>query len=85
MSQTVDQFICTYLQRARSIPGETHDARMQCNFLETGLIDSLGVIDLVMAIESEFKISFRNEDFEDPRFPTVGGLIAIVERYAAAR
>lgn len=49
------------------------------NFFETGLIDSLGILSLIDAIESEFGIEFTHDHFEQRRFSTISGLSEIIE------
>lgn len=72
------QFVIDSLSRGGAVPGATEPERFQCNYLLAGLIDSLGLIDLVMALEERFGIAFTSDEFEDPRFRIVGGLIEIV-------
>ena len=48
------------------------------NYFEVGAIDSFGVIELIEAVESHFKIAFRQHDFQDRRFASIAGLAEIV-------
>jgi acyl carrier protein len=48
------------------------------NYFEAGAIDSFGVIELIEAVESHFKIAFRQHDFQDRRFASIAGLAEIV-------
>ena len=48
------------------------------NFFEAGVIDSLGVIELITEIEGEFKVRFTHNHFQDPRFTTIQGLSEII-------
>lgn len=48
------------------------------NYFEAGLIDSLGVIDLIESIEEEFNMKFSGDHFQDRRFPTINGLAEII-------
>jgi len=45
---------------------------------DSGLIDSFEIIDLVVFIESMYKVKFSSEDFKDPRFFTVNGLSELI-------
>ena len=49
------------------------------NYFGKGWVDSLKFIQLVSDIESEFKISVSNNEFQDRTFSTIEGLIKIVE------
>lgn len=48
------------------------------NYFNTGAIDSLGVIELIEAMEQTFSVSFTQDDFQDRRFQIVSGLSAIL-------
>ena len=47
-------------------------------FFHNGVLDSLGVVELVSAVEDELGVALREEDLLDERFSTVGGLAMIV-------
>jgi len=49
------------------------------NYIEKGLIDSFGVIELISTVESAFDFVFSENDFKAERFSTIGGLIKIIE------
>jgi acyl carrier protein len=48
--------------------------------LETGIVDSLGVLDLVGFIEQEFSISVSDEELTPENFQTIGGLTDFVRK-----
>lgn len=48
------------------------------SYYEQGIIDSLGVIKMIAAIEKRFAISFPNAVFADPKFQTINGLAEII-------
>jgi len=48
--------------------------------LGEGIIDSLGVLDIVGHLESEFGISVADEDLSTENFETITRLTALVER-----
>ncbi len=51
--------------------------------LGEGIIDSLGVLDIVGYLESEFRISIVDDDLTPENFETLGRLTAFVERKLA--
>jgi acyl carrier protein len=53
------------------------------SFLETGIIDSTGVLELVTFIEAQFGISVRDEDLVAANFDSLAALTAFVERMRA--
>jgi acyl carrier protein len=48
--------------------------------LGEGIIDSLGVLDIVGYLETEFRISIADDDLTPENFETIGRLTAFVER-----
>ncbi len=49
-----------------------------CNYFQAGYIDSFGVVELIMDIESNFKIRFSQDHFQDRRFSSIKGLADII-------
>jgi acyl carrier protein len=47
--------------------------------LDSGIIDSLGVLDLIKFIEEEFKIMVSDEDLLPENFETVANMSAFVQ------
>lgn len=52
-------------------------------FLHTGVLDSLGIVQLIGAVEDELGVALGPDDLRDARFSTVGGLAAIVSERRA--
>lgn len=48
------------------------------NYFESGAIDSLGVIELIEEMELTFSVQFSQDDFQDQRFLSVGGLVEMI-------
>jgi acyl carrier protein len=55
------------------------------SFLTTGIIDSLGVMQLVTFVEAEFGIRVADQDLVPENFDSVERVSAFVERKLAAR
>lgn len=55
------------------------------NYFETGLVDSLGYMELITEIETRFGVEFSNDDFQNRDFATVGGLMRAIHHYALKR
>ena len=58
---------------------------MSLNFVETGYVDSFGLVTFILALEEEFDIAFTDDELQDPAFKVVGGLIDIVSRKIAEK
>lgn len=48
------------------------------NYLKQGIIDSFSFVMLISDIDDEYDIAFTNDDFLDPRFPTIDGLASMI-------
>ena len=49
-------------------------------YLEKGFIDSMGILEMIIKFEKEFKIRFKPEHMNSPSFRTIGGLIELIEK-----
>lgn len=54
-------------------------------FVESGLLDSFGVIELIAAAESKFDMRFTEDDFADPAFNTVRGFLELIDKRKSAQ
>ena len=65
-------------RRAGGLP----ESASTLNYLEAGLIDSFGVIEMLAEIEDRFGVALNETHFEDPRFVIMEGLAQIVAENA---
>ena len=72
----IKEFIIEYIQREYTLP-EDIDV-MGLNYVESGYVDSLGLIQFIATIEDEFGIEFEDEDLENPNIKIVGELVNII-------
>ena len=77
MNDQAKWLINWFVDRGNSIPGNTQE-QLQVNYFEAGLIDSLGVIELIADIERHFRIYFNERHFQERRFSTIGGLSNLI-------
>jgi acyl carrier protein len=52
----------------------------QTSFLDQGIIDSTGVLELVTFVESEYAISVADDDMVPQNFDSIDALVAFVAR-----
>jgi methoxymalonate biosynthesis acyl carrier protein len=62
---------------ARYVGGKEFDDSV--NIFETGLVNSLFVMQLVMFVENEFGVSIQNEDLALENFKDVNSIVALIE------
>jgi len=77
MNNKVKEYIIDYLQREYTI--ETDDI-MSLNFVETGYVDSIGMLSFMLSIEDEFGVRFSDEEMGDPNMKVTGKLIELVSK-----
>lgn len=69
-------FLRDYLDvLARRMGVSSLDVDDDTNLLELGLIDSLGFIELILAVEERFGISLRLDERDPADFTTFGGFV----------
>jgi acyl carrier protein len=75
ISETIRSFLAERYPAARVRPLTSTD-----RLLENGILDSLGILDLVAYLEGEFAITVSDEELLPEHFETLARLSAFVER-----
>ena len=81
----VRELVFGFLEGKKPIPGNTEQARLDCAYLDIGVIDSLGIIEMVNYFEEIFQIRFSSSDMQSESFRSIGGLIELIERLMGGR
>ncbi|HTF88629.1 MAG TPA: acyl carrier protein [Planctomycetota bacterium] len=81
VASSIEAFIRERFQIARDDAGFTR----QSSLWEEGYLDSIGVVELVVFIESTFGVMLPDEAFFDPAFTTIDGIARIVGGLSAQR
>ena len=71
----IRQFIFDHFPLAKKVLINEEDS-----LLDSGIIDSLGILDLINFIEKEFAISISDEEVLPENFESIHNLTAFVER-----
>ena len=74
--------VSRYLSEARGLPDD-FELRPETPLLQSGLIDSLGMVDLVAYLEQSFSIAVDDDDMVPENFETVAAISAFVTRKRA--
>lgn len=77
MKSKIEEFVVEYIQREYTFPKGTDI--MSLNYVESGYVDSLGLIQFIATLEDEFGIEFTDEDMESPDLRVIGKLIVIIQ------
>jgi acyl carrier protein len=75
ISHSMKRFILEHFPSSRRRTLENTDP-----LLESGLIDSMGVLDLVAFIEAEFKVTVDDEELTPDNFQNIARIAAFVEK-----
>lgn len=76
----VKEEVLSYLESCNQIPGETEEQLLSCNYLDVGIVDSMGIVMMITEFEERFEIHFDAVDLQSYEFQTIGGLIGLIER-----
>lgn len=52
------------------------------SLLETGIVDSIGILEIVTFVEEEFDVKVADEDLVPENFGTIAGIAAFIESKA---
>ena len=73
---TITDFILDYIQREYELPSESNI--MAFNYVDSGYIDSLGLVQFFATLEDEFNISFTDDELTNPDIKIIGNLAKLV-------
>lgn len=60
--------------------GEAGDLNDDTRFMESGIIDSTGILELVMFLEMTYKIKIQNEEVLPENFDSIGRVAQFVSK-----
>ena len=72
----IKDFVLDYIQREYSLPNNIDV--MEFNYIDSGYVDSMGLIQFIATLEDEFDITFTDEDLENPDIRVIGKLIEMI-------
>jgi len=78
-SNTIRQFIIENF-----LFGEDNNLKEETSFLESGMIDSTGILELVCYIEETFGISVQDEELIPENLDSIANVVAYLNRKGAS-
>ena len=75
---TIETWLKEFVERKNEISHLDDKDLLNLNLFENGLIDSMGVMNLVIELEKDFDVLFTPDDFQDRRFTSIAGLKEII-------
>lgn len=75
IADTVERFV----RREGSVAADDSGFGRNVDLLDTGYLDSLGIVHLIDFIEREYGLSLNDDVLADPRIATVNGIASILD------
>jgi acyl carrier protein len=76
--EEIKNFIIKHIEKKSKLPKNTDFTTF--NYIETGYIDSIGIIKFIVEIEQKFNVQISEDDIMSEKFKTVNGLADIIKR-----
>lgn len=73
----IEEFILKYLSKKGKLPKDINIDEF--NYIDTGYVDSMGLLKFVVELEQEFDIEISDDDMMLPEFKKIGGLGALIQ------
>ncbi len=76
--EEIKDFILKYISKKGKLPKDIDVDKF--NYIDTGYIDSMGLIKFVVELEQKFDVQITDDDMILPEFRTIGGLVESIKR-----
>lgn len=83
--EEIQEAILNFLSSKGRIPGESEEERLKCEYLNVGVLDSFGMVEMVLELERRFGIRFSPRHMQSDEFRSIAGLIGLVEQLVARK
>lgn len=80
---SIENQIKTYILESFLFSDNGYELAEDASFLEEGIVDSTGVLELVMFVEETFDVTVEDEEIVPENFDSVGQLATYVHRKMA--
>ena len=80
----VQEYVIEYLESQNPILGDSEAEKLDCRYLDLGVIDSVGIVLMITEFEEKFGVQFAAEHLQSDEFLTVGGVIGLIEKLQSA-
>lgn len=77
---TIEEAIKHFIVSNFIIQDDSFSFNNDCSFLETGIIDSTGILELVSFIEEHYKIKIEDEELIPDNLDSVNNVVKFVNR-----
>lgn len=76
---TTIEWVIDWFEKHSSEGADAIKESLNANYMEQGLIDSFGFVQMLSDIDDEYDILFQNDDFQNPDFMTIEGLAKMID------
>ncbi len=76
-----EKIVLDYVNSKSKISDKSKNEQLNYDYLSSGSIDSMQMVEMIEFLESKFKIRFNSEVFKLNKFRLVGGLIEIIKKH----
>ncbi len=76
----VKNFVVDYFKEKGLPDIDAESELLGYNYLDKGIIDSFGIVEMIVSLEGQFEVTFPPEEMQKEEFGTVGGLINLVDK-----
>ena len=70
-------FVLSLIEKKAKLPAGFDES---FDYMQSGHIDSIGLIKFMLEIEAKYDIEITEDDIESPSFKTIGGIVSIIYR-----
>jgi acyl carrier protein len=77
------RWLTSYFEENGKLGGRNVEDVLDENYVTLQLLDSLGIVQLLVGIEEHFGVWLDPAEMQDPRFCSISGLAALVEESRA--
>jgi len=74
----VEKTVIEYFKSKGFLPEQSKNDYSQINYLDSGIIDSMQLVEMIVFLEDELGIKFTSKELQSNEFRTIGGLINII-------
>jgi acyl carrier protein len=82
--RNIEEMIRTYIAENMLFSDNGYPHSDSASFLEEGIVDSMGIMELVMFVEENFNVTVEDEELVPDNFDSVGRLAAYVRSKSLA-
>lgn len=79
MGEKILQFIYESLNQRTPLPYENPEELLDVNYVEEGLVDSLGLLQFILELEEEYQVEFTEEEMLDMTIMNIQQLITTIQ------